>query len=523
MGQGGQGFRGKARLISMNQNLYTLLASGFGKPSDCAIEVVQSAGKSLFYTWADIDQASAKLANHLKSHKLKANARVAVHVDKSVESLLLYLACLRSGAVYLPLNNSYQAAEVDYFIGNAKPQLVVCAPGSHTWMSPIAKKHGVQKLYTLGDQRDGTLLEAAAGLPSKCVAAKKSAADMAAILYTSGTTGRSKGAMLSHGNLASNAMTLKTLWRWRKGDVLLHALPIFHVHGLFVASHGALLNGSKMIWLNKFEAAALSRELPRASVMMGVPTMYVRMLETPAFNAQAAANVRLFISGSAPLLPDTFVKFEQLTGHKILERYGMSETVMLTSNSYDGHRSAGTVGQPLPGVLVRLVDDQGQVISPASTGSIGAIQVKGPNVFSGYWQMPEKTAEEFTEDGFFKTGDMGKWDANGYLSIVGRNKDLIITGGYNVYPKEIESYLDAQPEVFESAVVGIAHKDFGEAVAAAVVLKPQATVTAAALINRLKGLIAGFKVPKVILLVPELPRNSMGKVQKNLIRDQLVT
>ena len=502
----------------MNANLYALLEAGF--PADrsaCALETIDAQGRPLYYSWDDIDRASARIANLLASLKLPAGARVAVQVEKSPEALLLYLATLRAGYVYLPLNTAYQAAEIDYFVGNAEPALVVCAPGSAEWITPIAKQHRVKHVMTLGDDRTGSLLDAAARQPDRFRTVRRAPDDMAAILYTSGTTGRSKGAMLSHDNLASNAQVLKQYWRWRRGDVLLHALPIFHVHGLFVASHGALLAGCKMIWMAKFDPREVVRQLPRATVFMGVPTMYVRLLDEPAFDAQACRTMRLFISGSAPLLPDTFRQFEQRTGTRILERYGMSETVMLTSNPYDGNRVAGTVGLPLPGVEVRVVDEHGR---PCAEGEIGAIQVRGPNVFSGYWRMPEKTREEFTEDRFFRTGDMGKWDANGYLSIVGRGKDLIITGGYNVYPKEIESYLDELPGVFESAVIGVPHRGFGEAVTAVVVPKPGAPLDEAQLIAALKGRIANFKVPKRVHVVPELPRNQMGKVQKNLLRER---
>ncbi|HQD84082.1 MAG TPA: malonyl-CoA synthase [Quisquiliibacterium sp.] len=502
----------------MNANLYALLEAGF--PADrsaCALETIDAQGRPLYYSWDDIDRASARIANLLASLKLPAGARVAVQVEKSPEALLLYLATLRAGYVYLPLNTAYQAAEIEYFVGNAEPALVVCAPGSAEWITPIAKQHRVKHVMTLGDDRTGSLLDAAARQPDRFRTVRRAPDDMAAILYTSGTTGRSKGAMLSHDNLASNAQVLKHYWRWRRGDVLLHALPIFHVHGLFVASHGALLAGCKMIWMAKFDPREVVRQLPRATVFMGVPTMYVRLLDEPSFDAQACRTMRLFISGSAPLLPDTFRQFEQRTGTRILERYGMSETVMLTSNPYDGNRVAGTVGLPLPGVEVRVVDEHGR---PCAEGEIGAIQVRGPNVFSGYWRMPEKTREEFTEDRFFRTGDMGKWDANGYLSIVGRGKDLIITGGYNVYPKEIESYLDELPGVFESAVIGVPHRDFGEAVTAVVVPKPGATLDEAQLIAALKGRIANFKVPKRVHVVPELPRNEMGKVQKNLLRER---
>ncbi|MBP7395307.1 MAG: malonyl-CoA synthase [Zoogloea sp.] len=501
-----------------NANLYAILASGF--PADrsaCAIEAVDDEGRSLYYTWGDIDRASARLANLLASLGLAAGARVAVQVEKSPEALLLYLATLRAGYVYLPLNTAYQAGELDYFIGNATPGLVVCSPAAHAWVEPIARQHKVRHVLTLGEQRQGSLLAGAAAHSDDFSTVRRRAGDLAAILYTSGTTGRSKGAMLSHGNLSSNALTLHRYWRWRRGDVLLHALPIFHVHGLFVASHGALLSGSKMIWMNRFEPAAVVRHLPRATVFMGVPTMYVRLLDHAAFDAGCASNMRLFISGSAPLLPDTFKQFEARIGQRILERYGMSETAMLTSNSYDGNRVAGTVGLPLPGVSVRVVGESGQL---CGTDEIGGIEVSGPNVFGGYWKMPEKTREEFTADGWFRTGDVGKWDANGYLSIVGRSKDLIISGGYNVYPKEIESYLDEMPGVFESAVIGVAHRDFGEAVTAVVVAQPGVTLDESALIAELKGRIAAFKVPKRIHVVTELPRNQMGKVQKNLLRER---
>ncbi|MBK8764781.1 MAG: malonyl-CoA synthase [Burkholderiaceae bacterium] len=501
-----------------NANLYAILAAGF--PADrsaCAIEAVDGEGGSLYYTWGDIDRASARLANLLASLGLAAGARVAVQVEKSPEALLLYLATLRAGYVYLPLNTAYQAGELDYFIGNATPGLVVCSPAAHAWVEPIARQHKVRHVLTLGEQRQGSLLAGAAAHSDDFSTVRRRAGDLAAILYTSGTTGRSKGAMLSHGNLSSNALTLHQYWRWRRGDVLLHALPIFHVHGLFVASHGALLSGSKMIWMNRFDPATVVRHLPRATVFMGVPTMYVRLLDHAAFDAGCASNMRLFISGSAPLLPDTFKQFEARIGQRILERYGMSETAMLTSNSYDGNRVAGTVGLPLPGVSVRVVGESGQ---PCGADEIGGIEVSGPNVFGGYWKMPEKTREEFTADGWFRTGDVGKWDANGYLSIVGRSKDLIISGGYNVYPKEIESYLDEMPGVFESAVIGVAHRDFGEAVTAVVVAQPGVTLDESALIAELKGRIAAFKVPKRIHVVTELPRNQMGKVQKNLLRER---
>jgi len=464
------------------------------------------------------------LANLLGSLELPAGARVAVQTEKSVEALMLYLAVLRAGLVYLPLNTAYQSAEIEYFIGNAEPSVVVCSGKNFGWVSRIAFKAGTAHVFTLNDDRSGSLLERAAVHSDVHAPAQRGKDDLAAILYTSGTTGRSKGAMLSHGNLSSNARVLKEYWGWRSpgqgGDVLIHALPIFHVHGLFVASHGALLSGSKMIWFSKFDPKAVIARLPDATVFMGVPTLYVRLLGDKAFDRQACRNMRLFVSGSAPLLIETFNEFRERTGQAILERYGMSETVMLTSNPYrpeDGERRGGTVGFPLPGVGVRVVDDAGQ---PCPAGETGHLQVRGPNVFAGYWRMPEKTREEFTSDGWFKTGDVGRIAADGYVTIVGRSKDLIISGGYNVYPAEIEGVLNEMPGIAESAVVGVPHPDFGEAVIAIVVPRPGAQPDAGSMIGELKSQIANFKVPKQVFVVPELPRNTMGKVQKNLLRDQ---
>lgn len=506
-----------------DENLYSLLASGFPADRDTVCIEAPGAGD---YAWRDVETQTARMANLLRSLDLPEGARVAVHVEKSPEALLLYLATLRAGYVYLPLNTAYQEAEIDYFLGDAEPSVVVCAGKNLEWVRRCAQRAGTRHVYTLDDDRTGTLLEAAAQASSEHAVAVRAADDLAAILYTSGTTGRSKGAMLTHGNLASNARVLHEYWGWRSDDVLLHMLPIFHVHGLFVAAHGALLAGAKMIWLPKLDVAAALRLLPRCTVMMGVPTYYVRLLAEPAFGRDTCRNMRLFVSGSAPLLMETFNAFRERTGHTILERYGMSETVMLVSNPYDpalGERLGGTVGQPLPGVSARVVDDAGAACPP---GEIGNIQVKGPNVFKGYWRMPEKTREEFTPDGWFKTGDVGRWGGesggarvpDGYLSIVGRSKDLIISGGFNVYPKEIESFLDDMPGVEESAVIGVPHPDFGEAVMAVVVPKPGASLDEAAMIAELKARIANFKVPKRIHVVSELPRNTMGKVQKNVLR-----
>jgi len=502
-----------------NPNLFAALRAAF--PADLDATAIETAdGPPLYYTWRDIDRATARLANFLEWLELPEGARVAVHVDKSVEALLLYLAVLRAGYVYLPLNPSYQGAEIEYFIGNAEPSVVVCASRNFPWISKLAFKAGTEHVFTLDDDRTGSLLERAAVHADEHTPAAKQADDLAAILYTSGTTGRSKGAMLTHGNLLSNARTLKSYWGWTEGDVLVHALPIFHVHGLFVASHGALLNGSKMLWFAKFAPKAVVERLPEATVFMGVPTMYVRLLAEPGLARETCRRMRLFVSGSAPLLIETFDAFRERTGHTILERYGMSETVMLTSNPFhekDGVRRGGTVGFPLPGVALRVRDDKGQI---APKGEIGDIEVRGPNVFKGYWRMPEKTREEFTADGWFKTGDVGRYDEEGYVVIVGRSKDLIITGGYNVYPAEVEGYLNEMPEVAESAVVGVLHPDFGEGVVAVVVPQAGARPDPEALISALKNRIAGFKVPKRLFVVDELPRNAMGKVQKNVLREQ---
>jgi len=500
-------------------NLFTALRAAFPADLDqVAIETADSA-QPLYYTWRDLERGTAMLANLLASLRLPAQSRVAVQVEKSVEALMLYLAVLRAGHVYLPLNNAYQAAEIEYFIANAEPAVVVCSSKNFAWVSKLAFKAGTRNVFTLDDDRSGSLLERAAFHSDQHHPVRRGSDDLAAILYTSGTTGRSKGAMLTHGNLLSNALVLKDYWGWKAGDVLVHALPIFHVHGLFVASHGALLNGSRMIWFSKFDPKAVIARLPEATVFMGVPTLYVRMLAEAALTPAACADMRLFISGSAPLLLETFNDWKARSGHTILERYGMSETIMLTSNPYrpESARRGGTVGFPLPGVGLRVHDDKGE---PVATGEIGGIQVKGPNVFKGYWRMPEKTADEFTPDLWFKTGDVGRVDADGYVTIVGRSKDLIISGGYNVYPAEIEGYLNDMAGVAESAVIGVPHADFGEAVVAVAVPKPGAALDGPELVAALKGQIANFKVPKAMFVVPELPRNAMGKVQKNLLREQ---
>lgn len=506
-----------------NANLYAVLETGF--PEDRTQIALETP--DLLYTWNDIDQASACLANLLTSLALPEGSRVVVQVEKSPEALLLYLATLRAGLVYIPLNTAYRESEVSYFLGDAEPAVVVCSSKNLSWVAGLAATAGVAHVFTLDEDRTGTLLSASAGQSVQFDTVARQPDDMAAILYTSGTTGRSKGAMLSHGNLASNAQVLHQYWGWCSDDVLLHMLPIFHVHGLFVASHGALLAGARMIWLPKLDIEQALHYLPRCTVMMGVPTYYVRLLSDSRFTGEVAQQMRLFVSGSAPLLMETFNEFRERTGQTILERYGMSETVMLTSNPYDpaeGERLGGTVGKALPSVQVRVVDDNGVKLS---AGAIGHVQVSGPNVFSGYWRMPEKTREEFTADGWFRTGDVGRFGSDtdsdsipdDYLSIVGRSKDLIISGGYNVYPKEIELIIDEMEGVMESAVIGVPHPDFGESVVAVVVAREGVTLDAAHMHAQLKSRIANFKVPKQLHVIDELPRNTMGKVQKNILRE----
>ena len=503
-------------------NLFVALRGGF--PADLDSAAIEDVEAGSVYTWRDVERATAMLANLLASLELAEGSRIAVQTEKSVEALLFYLAVLRAGYVYLPLNTAYKSDEIAYFLRDAKPAVFVCSPRDFVWASKLAFSAETTYVFTLGDDRQGTLLDRATHFPATHEPVPRRPDDLAAIVYTSGTTGRSKGAMLSHRNLLSNALTLKRYWGWRApaegGDVLIHALPIFHVHGLFVASHGALLAGARMLWLGRFDAARVVELLPRATVFMGVPTLYVRLLAEPGLTREACRNMRLFISGSAPLLIDTFQQFQERTGHTILERYGMSETAMLTSNPYDpadGERRGGTVGFHLPGVELRVTGEGGR---PCPPGEAGAIEVRGPNVFSGYWQMPEKTRQEFTADGWFRTGDVGIVDERGYLSIVGRSKDLIISGGYNVYPAEIESVLNELPGVAESAVVGVPHGDFGEAVVGIVVPRPGEDLDPGALTRLLKARIASFKVPKAIFIDAELPRNAMGKVQKNLLRER---
>ena len=497
-----------------NANLFARIEASF--PPDLNTSCLITA-HGADYSWNDLQHASAKIANLLTSLNLPKGSRIAAHVEKSPEALLLYLASLRAGLIFIPMNTAYQSAEMRYFIEDAQPAVVVCSPKNFGWLAQLAFQLGCAHVFTLDDTlpNQGSLLQRAAAQSSQFQTVTSQHGDIASILYTSGTTGKSKGAMLSHGNLTSNAVALQKAWQWQSADVLLHTLPLFHVHGLFISCHVALLSGSQLIFLPKFDPRQVLEFIPTSTVFMGVPTHYVRLLEQDALTPELCKNIRLFISGSAPLLAETFDSFYMRTGHTLLERYGMTETNIICSNPTDDDRKAGTVGVPLPGQQVRCVDGDGAV---CATAVIGNIQVRGPNVFSGYWNMPEKTAQEFTADGFFKTGDLGKFDPQGYLHIVGRSKDLIISGGYNIYPKEIELLLDAIPGVVESAVIGLPHKDFGEAVCA--VLVCNAPVDTDQLILGLKSVIANFKVPKKIIIVEALPRNSMGKVQKNLLRAQ---
>ncbi|MEO4041592.1 malonyl-CoA synthase [Hoeflea sp. CAU 1731] len=468
-------------------------------------------------TYSDFLAMAARTAHALRSFGVEPGDRVAVQIAKSPEALALYIASVQAGAIFLPLNTAYTPSEIEYFVENAGPKLLVCDPASVDALAPIAAVAGAE-LKTLASDGSGSLTELAKDQSTTFPTVDRGPDDLAAFLYTSGTTGRSKGAMLTHDNLLSNAVSLVDAWRFTEDDILLHALPIFHTHGLFVAANTMTLAGGAMIWLPGFQIDAVIENLPRATSMMGVPTFYTRLLDDPRFTQDLVSHIRLFTSGSAPLLAETHVAFEERTGHRILERYGMTETNMNTSNPYDGERRAGTVGFPLPGVSLRICDLE--TTKELRHGDIGVIEVKGPNVFKGYWRMPEKTKEEFRDDGFFITGDLARIDEDGYVHIVGRAKDLIISGGYNIYPKEVELLLDEQQGVLESAVIGVPHPDFGEAVIAAVVPQKGAAVEEADILEAIHDKIARFKQPKRIHIVSELPRNTMGKVQKNLLRDQ---
>ncbi|MEN3290423.1 MAG: malonyl-CoA/methylmalonyl-CoA synthetase [Bradyrhizobium sp.] len=496
-----------------NANLFSRLFDTLDDPSRLAIETHDGAR----ITYGDLIARAGRMANVLVARGVKPGDRVAVQVEKSVENLVLYLATVRAGGVYLPLNTAYTLNELDYFITDAEPTVVVCDPSKAEGIAAIAAKVG-GRVETLDATGKGSLSEAADKTETTFATVPRANDDLAAILYTSGTTGRSKGAMLSHDNLASNSLTLVDYWRFTKDDVLIHALPIYHTHGLFVASNVTLFARASMIFLPKLDPELIIKLMARATVLMGVPTFYTRLLQSPNLSKQTTSHMRLFISGSAPLLADTHREWSDRTGHAVLERYGMTETNMNTSNPYDGERVPGAVGFPLPGVAVRVTDPETAKELPRD--EIGMIEVKGPNVFKGYWRMPEKTRSEFRDDSFFITGDLGKIDHKGYVHILGRGKDLVISGGFNVYPKEIESEIDAMPGVVESAVIGVPHADFGEGVTAVVVSHPGADISEAGVLRGLDGRLAKFKMPKRVFVVTELPRNTMGKVQKNVLRDQ---
>lgn len=495
-------------------NLYDSFFSR-GAPEDHRPAITTLSGER--YSYADLDRRCGQMANLLAGIGVRRGDRVAAQIEKSVDAIILYLATIRVGAVFLPLNTAYTRHEVGYFVSDATPAVLVCAPARVADFAEMAAHNGA-RLLTMGALGEGSLRDASAPQSDVFETVDRRPDDLAAILYTSGTTGRSKGAMLTHENLRSNALALKEIWRFTADDVLIHALPIYHLHGLFAATNCLFAARSSMIFLPKFSADDFFEALPRATTFMGVPTFYTRLLQDERLDAEAVSHMRLFVSGSAPLLAETHREWSRRTGHRILERYGMTETSMITSNPYDGERIAGTVGFPLPGVTIRIADPE--TGAPVAAGGVGMVEIRGPNVFKGYWQMPEKTQSEFRPDGFFVSGDLGTIDENGYLSIVGRAKDLIITGGYNVYPKEVEVEIDGLDGVEESAVIGLPHADFGEAVTAVIVPKPGAEIEPDRLVAILKSRLAGYKVPKRIVVQDSLPRNAMGKVQKNSLREQ---
>ncbi len=487
----------------MSGDLYSRFQSSFSRFAERPL--IESEGR--IWNYGEIERLAGRLAARLAELGVKPGERVLVQTDKSVETLVLYFAAIRAGAIYLPLNIDYTEAELEYFASDATPVLAVCRQGSNALFERIGK--GAVTVRTLE-----ALFEA---LPEdQLPPVQRQPDDIAAILYTSGTTGKPKGAMLTNANLASNGETLITLWRFTPEDKLIHALPIFHVHGLFVAVHCVVFSGASMVFLAKFDSGTVIGLMPGSTVLMGVPTFYIRLLGNDRFTREAAANMRLFISGSAPLSADIHRAFEVRCGHRVLERYGMTETGMLTSNPYDGERRAGFVGPPLPDVELRIAEfETGRVLAQ---GEVGIVEVKGPNIFAGYWQMPEKTAAEFRPDGFFITGDMGFIDIDGSVQLVGREKDLIITGGLNVYPAEVEALLDDRADIAEAAVIGVPHPDFGEAVVA--VVQPAGAFDAAAVREAMRRDLAAFKVPKEIIVLDELPRNTMGKIQKKLLRER---
>ena len=499
----------------MNENLFEIFRRSFPGDRD-RIFIERPDGSVLSY--GDLLDLSGRVAQVFKDLGIKPGDRVAAQVEKSAEALLVYLGALRAGAVYLPLNTAYTESEIRYFLGDAEPTLFVCRPEQQAQMESLAKELAVPHVLTLGEHSDGSLWARVRAATAGDVDVPRSKDDLAAFLYSSGTTGRSKGAMLSHGNLASNAAALRDTWRFTANDRLLHGLPIFHTHGLFVATNITLLAGGSMLFLPRFDLGEMMRLLPKATTMMGVPTFYTRLLSRPDFTRELVAHIRLFVSGSAPLSAETHKEFRERTGHAILERYGMTETNMNTSNPYDGDRIPGSVGMPLPGIEIRITDPETGAVLPQ--GEIGMIEIRGPNVFQGYWRMPEKTKAEFRDDGFFISGDLGYVDPRGYVYISGRGKDLIISGGFNVYPAEVEGAIEALPGVAECAVIGVPHGDFGEGVVAVVTPKPGAKLDEKEMLRALGTELAKYKLPKRIHVADSLPRNAMGKMQKNELREK---
>ena len=501
------------RMTAQNHNLYARFRAVFAPRLERTL-LVTDAGDA--YSYADIDREAARLANFLTKLGLRAGDRVSAQVVKSPQALCLYLACLRGGFVFHPLNTSYRAGELEYFFADAEPAVVVCDSSMIDTIAPMTQRLSIPHALTLDADNSGTLLEQSRTVGDDFILAHSNADDMAALLYSSGTTGQPKGIVLTHDNLYASARTLAKAWGFTGADILLHALPLFHIHGLFVALGCVLLSGAGMRWLPGFDTDKVISLLPECTTMMGVPTYYTRLLASDRFTRATAAGMRLFISGSAPLLQQTFHAFEQRTGQRILERYGLSETNMNTSNPLHGERKPGTVGPPLPGVQLRICAETGDALPE---GEIGNIQVRGANVFKQYWKLPHKTAGDFTGDGYFNTGDLGFIDEDGYLSIVGRSKDLIISGGLNVYPVEVESVINTLDGIRETAVIGIPHADFGEAVVAVIVCAPGASITEQQVIQQVKQRLADYKTPKQVVFVDELPRNTMGKVQKNRLRE----
>ena len=501
----------------MPAHLYSQLSSRFPDPARVAFETQDGAK----HTYADVDAGAARMAGALIGLGVQPGDRVAVQVEKSLQAVLLYLGCARAGAAFLPLNTAYTPAEIEYFLTDAEPRVFVCDPARKEQLTGAVRAAKVAYVETLDPDGRGSIVDRASTMPATFADVERGPDDLAGILYTSGTTGRSKGAMITQENLASNARALVECWRFTSADTLIHALPIYHTHGLFVAINTLLMAGGAMIFLPKFDADQVMSYMPRATSLMGVPTFYTRLLQHKGLTKDATAHMRLFVSGSAPLLAETHREWTARTGHAILERYGMTETNMITSNPYDGDRVAGAVGFPLPGVSLRIADPE--TGAPMPKGEIGVIEVSGPNVFKGYWRMPEKTRAEFRPDGYFITGDLGMKDARDYVHIVGRGKDLVITGGFNVYPKEIETEIDGMAGVVESAVIGVPHPDFGEGVTAVVVRAKGATLDETQIAAALEGKLAKFKQPKKIFFADDLPRNAMGKVQKNLLRDKYKT